>query len=131
MRASIIVLSILALMIGGCGDDDDNGVGGSAANKRGVGAECAKNEDCTEQGQVCLPFKGGYCGIEGCTADKDCPEGSACVVHDDMKNYCFLLCTDKLQCNANRSVDNEANCSSNITYVEDTNDGKACVPPSG
>ncbi len=131
MRSIITMVSMLALLLSGCGDDDDNGTGGNAANKRGVGAECANNEDCTEQGQVCLPFKGGYCGIEGCTANTDCPEGSACVTHTDSTNYCFLTCTDKLQCNANRTVDNEANCSSSITFVDDTTKGKACVPPSG
>ena len=45
-------------------------------------------------------------------------------------NYCFLVCTTKDQCNQNRTVDNESNCSSNINPVEGGED-KVCVPPSG
>lgn len=130
------VLGLLALVAGlcaGCGDDSSGGSSsGSEADRHGVGAECAANTDCTEEGQLCLTqFKGGYCGVEDCTADADCPDGSACVAHVDGKNYCFLLCTDKTECNTNRTVDNEANCSSSITFVEDNMNKKACVPPSG
>ena len=64
-------------------------------------------------------------------ADADCPAGSECVVHDDGTNYCFLVCADKVECNRNRSADNEANCSGSVTYVEADNEGKACLPPSG
>lgn len=105
--------------------------GGGSANALGVGADCAENADCdVEGGQSCLTnFKGGYCGVAGCKADADCPSGSACVAHTDGKNYCFLLCTDKVQCNDNRSADTEANCSSTATLVSGAKD-KACVPPS-
>ena len=104
--------------------------GGSEADDLGVGAECAANDDCdADTDQVCLGFKGGYCGIEGCLANADCPEDSACVAHDDGINYCFRICIDKAECNANRSVENESNCSANVDFVEPTN-AKACVPPS-
>jgi len=78
-------------------------------------------------------FTGGYCGLEGCEGDADCPEGSACVTHDDGggdANYCFRLCQDKSECNRNRDEENEANCSANITFVDEPQDRKACVPPS-
>ena len=76
-------------------------------------------------------FKGGYCGKQGCAADADCPEGSICVTHTDLNNYCFLICSDKPQCNDHRTVDNEANCSSSFTpVVEHTPEYKVCVPPS-
>jgi len=104
---------------------------GTEADVRGVGSECITADDCTEEGQECLDFKGGYCGIKNCTADEQCPEGSRCVTHTDGINYCFLICTDKPQCNLNRSVENESNCSSNITFVEPSQEQKACVPPSG
>lgn len=110
-----------------CGDDDD----GSEAQRRGVGSACADDTDCTEAGQHCLTFKGGYCGIADCTADSDCPAGSSCVTHDDGKNYCFLVCTDKPQCNVYRPVEAESNCSSNVTFVDGAKARKACVPPSG
>lgn len=103
---------------------------GSPAQQAGVGRECASNEDCAD-GQDCLSFKGGYCGLEDCDGDDDCPDGSACVTQEDGENYCFLLCRDKPECNGGRSVDNEANCSSNVTFLDTQDDGvKACVPPS-
>lgn len=109
----------------GCGD------GGTEADKAGVGSECASVDDC-EDGQDCLVFKGGYCGIEDCVSDDDCPDGSLCVAHTDGTDYCFLVCDTKSDCNINRSAENESNCSSNIDFVENqAGNPKACVPPSG
>ena len=116
-----LAAAVLALS---CGD-------GSEADRRGVGAECANNDDCTEEGQSCLAFKGGYCGVMGCTNNAGCPGGSLCVTHDDGVNYCFLVCDTKTDCNRNRSAANESNCSSNIVFAEQGTSGKACVPPSG
>ena len=119
---------ILSFALVACGDDDD----GSEADRAGVGAECVTSEDCAEDGQTCLTtFSGGYCGVQDCAVDDDCPAGSSCVIHDDGVNYCFLNCVDKVDCNTHRSGDNEANCSASITYVDEANAGKACVPPSG
>ena len=102
---------------------------GVEADELGVGAQCSGNDECLE-GQSCLTaFKGGYCGIMDCVDDLDCPEGSACVAHDDGVNYCFRICTDKSECNVNRGPDVESNCSANVTFV-DGGGGKACVPPS-
>ncbi|MBI4705125.1 MAG: hypothetical protein HY744_28800 [Deltaproteobacteria bacterium] len=133
-RATRLLVGLALATTASCGNGNGGGgggVGGSPAQKRGVGSECTSQKDCTEQGQQCLQqFKGGYCGIEDCKADADCPEGSACVTHDDGVNYCFLVCTDKPQCNINRSVEYEANCSSNVVFVEDKKGSKACVPPS-
>lgn len=120
-----VCLSLVVLL--GCGDD------GVEADVLGVAAECTVPEDCDQDtNQTCLlDFKGGYCGIEDCTEDADCPEASACVAHDNGTSYCFRICVDKAECNQNRSVDNEANCSSNITFVEQQRESiKACVPPS-
>ena len=116
----------------GCGDDD-----GTAADRIGIAAECSSNDDCPEvrrgdetlQLACILEFRGGYCGIADCQQNDDCPDGSACVSHDDGNSYCFRICSDKLECNRNRTPENEANCSSNITFAESTQ-GKACVPPS-
>lgn len=117
----------LGLLPVGCGGSDDE------ADRLGVGAECDPTDDlCDEEtAQVCLTqFTGGYCGIVGCASDLDCPEASGCVMHDDGANYCFRVCSDKSECNVNRSVDNEANCSSNVTFVDGAQGRKACVPPS-
>ena len=107
------------------------GCGGNDADALGIGAECTVNDDCNvDDDQTCLSFKGGYCGRQGCTGDVDCPDDAACVAHTDGINYCFRLCVDKVECNENRTVDNEANCSANITFVDEPQTRKACVPPS-
>lgn len=123
-------LSLMGLAMG-CGDSGAE----TEADRVGVGAECSDAADCEseDEGVVleCLTqFKGGYCGLEGCEGDVDCPEGSACVTHDDGTNYCFRVCQDKPECNLNRSAANESNCVGSITFVDDRNDRKACEPPS-
>jgi hypothetical protein len=131
MRA--ILLSAVLVPFLACGDDDDEG---TAADRLGVGAECKDSSECLREGDgginlACLSqFKGGYCGLEDCSSNEDCPERSACVAHDDGNNYCFRSCTDKAECNVNRSESNESNCSSNVDFVDTSTAGKACVPPS-
>ena len=94
-----------------------------------AGNTCSKDDECPD-GQQCLTeFKGGYCGHKPCAANADCPDKSICVTLDAV-NYCFLKCTDKPDCNQNRTVDNEANCSSTVKPV-DGSEQKVCVPPSG
>jgi len=111
-----------ALIVAGCSSNADD---------LGVGAQCTSNAQCdSSTHQVCLTFKGGYCGLMGCTHDADCPTDSACIMHTDGVNYCFRLCADKPDCNANRDPANEANCSSSVTFVDGTMGRKACVPPS-
>lgn len=111
------------LVVAACDDD------GTPAERRGVGATCSKNENCAE-GLTCLAFKGGYCGLTGCTSDAPCPAGSACVKHSNAANYCFLVCAEKAECNRNRIVDYEANCSASVTFAVPGTNTKACVPPS-
>lgn len=103
---------------------------GTEADKYGVGAQCTVNGDCKDNLE-CLPFKGGYCGLAGCLKDADCPDGSACVSYVTGQNYCFLICIEKPDCNRNRSVELESNCSSNVTFTDGAKNRKACVPPSG
>jgi hypothetical protein len=128
-----VCLALGVVVVVACGGDDD----GTEADRYGVGAECRVDDDClqseddSEPVQRCLmQFKGGYCGVADCTGDDDCPSGSACVAHTDGDNYCFRICVDKGECNRNRGPEVESNCSSNITFVDDSNQGKACVPPS-
>jgi hypothetical protein len=118
----ILVFQMSGALIG-CGG------GGTEAQRRGVGAACAADPDCVT-GLMCLAFKGGYCGLPNCQNNAACPAGSACVAHTDGKNYCFLVCTDKSQCNLFRSVDVEANCSSSVTFVDANFAAKVCVPPT-
>ena len=116
-------IGVLAL---GCGGDD------TEADRRGVGAECSTDMDCFEEGQVCLTgFTGGYCGVADCNSNADCPDRSACVTHDDSRNYCFRLCNEKPECNTHRVEANESNCVGSVTFVDADMTGKACEPPSG
>lgn len=140
---SLAVLCSLGLgltlpVLPGCGEDDDHH--DTEADEYGVGAQCSDDQDCEQQNDTddtgtdieltCLTqFAGGYCGLEGCQGNDDCPDGSACVHHDDGTNYCFRRCGDRSECNVNRAPDVAANCSANIEFVEPTS-GKACVPPS-
>jgi len=128
----------LLVALGACSDDTEPVV---EADQVGVGASCSADAPCpavqndddgTTTTLECLEqFKGGYCGLQGCAANADCPAGAACVAMDDGVNYCFRLCADKAECNENRPPEEESNCSSSVTYVEPATDGKACVPPSG
>jgi hypothetical protein len=133
MRATAVAVVALMFALCACGDDD-NGL--TQSDRLGVGAQCSSNDDCLREGDgginlACLPqFKGGYCGLEDCNDNDDCPERSACVAHEDGQRYCFRSCADKPECNVNRSADNEANCSANVEYVEQDTPGKSCVPPS-
>ena len=120
-RIFSVVFALLLVPAAGCGDDADD---------LGVGAQCASSSDCGDNQQCLTQFKGGYCGLAGCKASSDCPSGSACVTHSDGKNYCFRVCTDKAQCNANRASDLESNCSSKVSFASGTKEGKACIPPS-
>jgi hypothetical protein len=121
---SRILCALVIVAACGCGS------GQSEAVRRGVGSECSKNSDCTEKGQICLTeFKGGYCGVSGCQRDTDCPGGSACVTENQI-NYCFLICADKPECNPNRTLANESNCTSSLPFVDATMGRKVCNPPS-
>lgn len=119
------LLCALLLITAACGNDQNE------ANRRGVGAECSATALCSETGQSCLSeFKGGYCGISGCSHDTDCPQGSACVTDDNQTRYCFLVCADKPNCNVNRSLENESSCTSSLTFVDGANGRKVCRPPN-
>jgi hypothetical protein len=125
LSTAIVAASIAAAAAVSCSDN------GTPAEQRGVGAQCVTQSDCKE-GLDCLDFKGGYCGLSGCTHDSDCPEGSACILsYQPGTNYCFLVCVDKSDCNHFRAVDYESNCSSNVTFADGAKGRKACVPPSG
>jgi len=124
---------LLGLSTIACGNDNPPYVG-TPADLIGVGAQCKTDADClrTEAGvQHCLTeFKGGYCGLKGCTKSADCPAGSGCVTYSTGTTYCFRICTDKSECNLNRTPDIESNCSSNVNFVDGKPGTKACVPPS-
>lgn len=123
-----LVLTLLAFFLCfACGDDEKQ------TDTLGIASQCTKDADCPKVGNfqlTCLTaFKGGYCGLSGCANDPDCPTGTACVAVGTT-NYCFRECTEKPECNHNRTVDFEANCVGNADHVG-TSTSKVCVPPSG
>jgi hypothetical protein len=122
-----LLLALFLFIWAACGDDD------TEADRLGVGAQCENTDQCDPDiDLLCLPqFKGGYCGLQGCEGDADCPEASACILHEDGETYCFRICVDKPDCNEHRDLENEANCSSSADFVDGANGRKACVPPSG
>lgn len=126
----VSIVLVAAGIAGACGGGDG---GGSPAQRMGVGAECTTDSQCPAVGGITLhcltQFKGGYCGLADCTKDADCPLGSLCVT-EVARNYCFLECTDKAQCNIGRSAAYESNCSSSVLFVDGKSNVKACVPPS-
>jgi len=124
----ILAVVLLSFTFISCGDDDNE----NESDKIGIAGECKTDEDCKTEGLTCLlDFKGGYCGVADCTKNEDCPESSLCVT-ENSKNFCFRSCTDKVECNENRSEDNEANCSGSFDLAsqDDTTKLKACIPPS-
>jgi hypothetical protein len=129
MHHKLLLVVGTGLFVLGCGD------GSTEADRIGIGWECTAKAECDSPEQEieleCLTqFKGGYCGLEGCDGDDKCPEGSACVTHDDGVNYCFRVCVNKYpDCNYNRPSC-EANCVGSVTFVDLRNDRKACEPPS-
>ena len=124
--ASLVVLGTIIA----CGNDGNGGL--TPAQMHGVGAACTNDMDCFvgDTALKCLSFKGGYCGLEGCHTDTDCPAGSGCVAHDDGNAYCFLRCASKPECNYTRPPAIESNCASNVDFVDGKKGSKACVPPS-
>jgi hypothetical protein len=122
----------LVLIVPGLFTLQSCGAGSVAASALGVGADCTSNSNCNEVlALTCLTeFKGGYCGKANCTSNAGCPVGSVCVTEAGV-NYCFLVCTDKTECNLNRSADNESNCSNTDVVKVEAGDDKVCVPPSG
>ncbi len=123
---SLVGLLLLALLGAACGEE--------SANDQLIGAQCATVADCDDGDEgtpalECLTqFAGGYCGRAGCVQDADCPEGSLCALLEGA-NYCFLVCTEKSECNRNRDAANEANCSSSVDPVSGGEE-KLCIPPS-
>jgi hypothetical protein len=124
MGRKLFAFVIVVVAMCRCGSDQNE------ANRRGVGSECSPTALCSETGQVCLmDFKGGYCGVSPCLHDTECPAGSACVTDDNQTNYCFLVCAAKTDCNLHRSLDNESDCTSSLTFVDGTMGRKVCRPP--
>jgi hypothetical protein len=118
------------MLLAACGGDE------SAAEPGLVGAGCQTQDDCQKDEQsgdvtkqCLLQFRGGYCAIDGCERDLECPSGSACVAHGDGNSYCFRLCSDDGECNRNREPGSEASCTSSAQFLERSG-GRVCVPSS-
>ena len=92
--------------------------------KADIGSPCTKSEECNDEKKLtCLTtFVSGYCGVEGCSSNSDCPTGSVCVSHKDGKKYCFQTCKEKDECKSN------ASCTVNVIFTDGAQGDKVCQP---
>jgi hypothetical protein len=116
----LIPVLLFAFALSSCGNDADS---------VGIGALCTSSADCSEEMTCLQQFRGGACGKSGCSNHADCPEPGLCVLVDG-EAICLRSCQTKSECNANRSAEHEANCSSSLDLIEESS-SKACIPPSG
>lgn len=128
---------LAGLLASACNADDDR----SEAERVGLGGGCQVDANCTQRAGdaaegydlTCfVDFDGGLCGIDQCDSGADCPEGSACVLHDNGQNHCFRLCSSDDECNVNRNADVPASCTTNAQFLQ--NEGvegdSVCIPPA-
>lgn len=88
---TIVALSLVAA----CGSSDvgteGQVVGASCTTSGGPSGSCAEGSKCV----VDTDFPGGSC-VKDCTAQSDCPDGSACIQEDG--GICVLECADAGDC---------------------------------
>lgn len=67
----------------------------SGKEGRGLGEPCQSDSDCREDTCLGSPtsprFSDGYCSVQGCSTDRDCPEGSLCAGLGS-QTYCLETC---------------------------------------
>ena len=98
----------------GNGGSSGNGSGGNGGTSGGgsgdapIGAACAKDSSCEGKAATCLTevsiggffmldFPKGYCAVEGCEDDSDCPKGSGCLNAFGMQ-ICLQTCDRDRDC---------------------------------
>lgn len=131
----VLALAVVASSLGlACSDDDPTP---TEAEQLELGAHCMNDAQCdlraegvdSEFRPICLDgFEGGSCGLLRCGMHDECPEGSACIGHDDGFNYCFALCDETADCNRHRADDVAAVCMEGMRSIG-PDLGTVCVPP--
>lgn len=105
---------------GGAGDggagvaNDDGGTAADGGDEPGnggereVGEKCEQDKQCGDEGATCvaeveifggfgIEFPGGYCSVQECQDDGDCPDGSGCF--DSLgQPICLQLCEGDDEC---------------------------------
>lgn len=66
-------------------------------NKGGPGEGCGGHQDCAGDASCLTAFAGGYCAVLGCGPDRPCPDGTACVVINNMP-ACLKRCAGSEDC---------------------------------
>ncbi len=109
-----------ALLLFGCGDNDDDGPSGPY-HPEGVGNACSHDSDCPTNNCYLGPG-GGYCTSdcqdEGST--DQCPDDTVCKPIQGGQASCLLVCGSEYYCPANTTCDDRW-CPS----------GSSCVSVSG
>jgi hypothetical protein len=92
LGASLLVVVIVLMASGGCGDD-------ASPHPEGVGNACTKNDDCPTNNCYLGPA-GGYCTAtckdEGSTAQ--CPVDTVCKPIQGGARRCLLVCGSEYYC---------------------------------
>ena len=91
-----------------------------------VGEACSGDADCATGLSCATGFQGGYCTVQGCTINTDCPANSVCVARDGV-NYCMRSCTADNDCGFCRPLGMRLTCTADVTDVMGMTGG-ACAP---
>jgi len=64
-----------------------------------IGDDCESSYDCASSSMICdTAAPDGYCLIEGCWDDKDCPEYGVCIAFANDERFCMRGCEDGNDC---------------------------------
>jgi hypothetical protein len=85
--------------------DSDNtcwpGMGGGGGGTTPIGGACTMDAQCAGTGAQCITastWPGGYCTIQGCSAQSPCPSGSDCYQLQGGGSACFASCSSVSDC---------------------------------
>ena len=99
--------------------------------KATTGAACVDKAEC-ELNLNCLKdtgFKGGYCAKTNCSADKDCPPGSACVGSAAGQKLCARSCEGFGDCTVSTDTQDVQDCRSRPKPTGNTC-SRICINPT-
>lgn len=91
--AGVVVL--LGVLVGACDHAEDIG-GERPAPSRWVGAPCFTHSDCEQYCAWGLDFPEGFCTLQGCRLNDECPDGTVCIVKGG--GLCVYPCSEPLDC---------------------------------
>lgn len=92
------------------GADTSGGQDGQSS----VGGACSSADDCAGSPAACFSaddgFPGGYCVVEGCETNDDCPGDASCWSFQDDTTKCLANCTTRSDCREGYYCDADNTC---------------------